>query len=97
MDIRRLNRAEIVKLRGRRGYILRLTRTEALLHRVSCPLVGSMNPDKGEGVYYAPTIKEALEWLNAKAIRGRACGLCLSSLTYKPRPEKLTEGPQQST
>ncbi|MBS7638432.1 hypothetical protein KEJ49_06090 [Candidatus Bathyarchaeota archaeon] len=92
MNVRRLDRAEMAKLRGRRGYILRISRAGALLHKVNCPLVGSMNPDKEEGIYYAPSLNEALEWLNARAIRGKACGLCLSSLTYRPRPKKLMEG-----
>lgn len=79
----------MAELRGRRGYVLRLSRAGALLHRASCPLVGSMNPDKGGGIYYAPSLKEALEWLDARALRGRACGICLQSLNYRPRPERL--------
>ncbi len=85
-----MDRGEMAKLQGRRGYILRLSRTGARLHRVSCPLVRSMNPDKGEGVYHAPSLHEALEWLDRRGVKGRVCGICLQSLTYRPRPERLT-------
>ena len=50
-----------------------------------------MNLSKRGGVYYAATLKDALEWLEVKAIRGEPCRLCLQTLTYRPRPENLME------
>jgi hypothetical protein len=50
-----------------------------------------MNIRKRGGVYHAATLREALEWLEAEGIVGVPCRLCLPTLAYRPRPEKLMD------
>ena len=92
MNVRRLSEfSELTRLRGKGGYVLNVARSGAKIHRASCPTVEWMNPDKRGGVYYAPTLGEALRWLEAESIRGTPCRLCLPTLAYRPRPGKLMD------
>jgi len=91
MNVRQIASAsELSRLRGSGGYVLNIVRRRACIHRASCVTVTWMNPDKKGGVYYSATLAEALKWLEAEAVRGAPCRLCLSTLAYRPRPEKLT-------
>lgn len=69
--------------------MLNILRSGARIHRANCATVGWMNLGKRGGVYYAETLEEALEWLEAESIRSAPCRLCLPTLAYRPRPEKL--------
>lgn len=90
MNIRRLSESsELSQLRGKGGYVLNIVRSGACIHRANCVTVGWMNLGKRGGVYYAETLEEALEWLEAESIRSAPCRLCLPTLAYRPRPEKL--------
>ena len=92
MNVRRLHeKSELSQLRSRGGYVLNISRSRARIHRAECASVVWMNLGKRGGVYYAATLEEALEWLEAEAIRGAPCRLCLQTLTYRPRPENLME------
>lgn len=96
MKVHRLSESsELSQLRGRGGYVLNIARSGARIHRINCATVMWMNFSKRGGVYYASTLKGALEWLEAEAIKGTPCRLCLSTLAYKPRPEKLMERIEQ--
>lgn len=92
MNVRRLSDgSELSRLRGKGGYVLNIVRSGARIHRANCATVMWMNLSKRGGVYYAATLEEALKWLEAKSIRGAPCRLCLPTLAYRPRPEKLTD------
>ena len=92
MNVRRLHESSVLgQLRSKGGYVLNINGSRARIHRARCATVGWMNLSKRGGVYYAATLEEGLEWLEAKAIRGAPCRLCLQTLTYRPRPENLME------
>lgn len=92
MKVRRLSESsELSQLRGRGGYVLNIGPSGARIHRSSCATVMWMNIRKRGGVYHAATLREALEWLEAEGIIGVPCRLCLQTLAYKPRPEKLMD------
>lgn len=61
------------------------------VHQVGCVTVGWMNPKKRGGVYYAPTLEEVKDWVDERSIDCSPCRICLPTLTYRPRPEKLTK------
>lgn len=82
------------QLRGlklRRGYILNLSGSKGYLHSISCRTIDWMNPRKRKGVYYAPSLKEALKWLKSEGVKATPCRLCLPTLSYRPRPGRLLE------
>lgn len=92
MKVHRLSASsELSQLRGRGGYVLNICRSGARIHRANCATVMWMNIKKRGGVYHAATLRTALKWLEAEGIDGAPCKLCLPTLTYRPRPEKLTE------
>ena len=92
MKVRRLSESsELSQLRGRGGYVLNIGRSGARIHRVNCVTVMWMNLNKRKGVYHAATLREALEWLETEEIGGAPCRLCLPTLAYRPRPEKLMD------
>ena len=87
--MRRLDRTSLGLLRGRGGYVLNVKGSVARIHSSSCALVAFINPDKPDGVYYAPSLEEAWGWLREGSREGIPCRLCLSQLTYSPRPRSL--------
>jgi len=91
MDIRRLDRASLGRLRGKGGYVLNVHTKGTVVHRLSCPLVTQMNLEKKGGVHYATTLEDASRWMRGKGMEGRHCSLCLSRLASGPRPEKLVD------
>jgi len=92
MTVRRLSESsELSQLRGRGGYVLNIGRSGARIHKSNCATVMWMNLRKRRGVYHAASLREALEWLEAEGIGGVPCRLCLPTLAYRPRPEKLMD------
>lgn len=91
-ELRRVSDStEMKEIQGGRGYVLNVRGSKACIHLANCVTVRWMNPDKRGGVYHAPTLGEALEWAEGESIECSPCKICLPSLTYRPRPEKLTE------
>jgi len=92
MKVRRLSESsELSRLRGKGGYVLNIVRSGARIHQTNCATVGWMNLAKRRGVYYAATLEDAHEWLESESIKGVPCRLCLPTLAYRPRPEKLMD------
>ena len=90
--MRRLEEVSQLRMVQRRGgYVLNISGPRSHIHQAGCVTVGWMNTKKRGGVYYASTLKEVLEWVEEKSIRCSPCKICLSALTYRPRPQKLTE------
>ena len=50
-----------------------------------------MNPDKRGGIYHSQSLREIIEWLDNESMTSSPCRICLSILTYRPKPEKLTD------
>ncbi len=50
-----------------------------------------MNPDRRGGVYHSQSLKEIVGWLDDESMTSSPCRICLSILTYRPKPEKLTD------
>ncbi|MGD2142640.1 MAG: hypothetical protein PVH79_04080 [Candidatus Bathyarchaeota archaeon] len=84
------NKEELLGLMTKSGYLLNIRRSRACLHRVDCALVKLVNPFKKIGVYHSHSIEEALGWAEEESVQVHPCKLCLESLTYRPRPEKIT-------
>ena len=86
---RLVDASEILQLKGKSGYVLNVTSSGSHLHHTKCSSVRLMNPKKRGGVYYAPTLEGILNWLEKKRMEASPCKVCLQSLSYTPRPEKL--------
>ncbi len=91
MVTRIVEASQLRGLRLRGGYIINISGSKGFLHSVNCRTVDWMNPRKRRGIYYAPTLREALEWLRAEGFEASPCRLCLPSLSYRPRPGSLLE------
>lgn len=65
--------------------------SRARIHRVSCATVRLMNPDRRGGVYHSRSLKEIVGWMDNESMTSSPCRICLSILTYRPKPEKLTK------
>lgn len=77
------------------GYVINVSGSRSHVHKAGCVTVGWMNPKKRGGVYHALTLEEALEWAGERSIECSPCRICLPTLTYRPRPEKLTKHMQR--
>jgi hypothetical protein len=82
-------RSELSRLQGLGGYVVNVRGSRARIHRVSCATVRLMNPDRRGGVYHSQSLKEIVGWLDNESMASSPCRICLSILTYRPKPEKL--------
>ena len=83
--------SQLRALRPGGGYILNFSGSRGYLHSIRCRSVEWMNLGKRRGVYYASTLREALEWLESEGLRASPCRLCLPALAHRPWPRSLLE------
>jgi len=82
---------ELRRLLGRSGYVLNVSGSVAHIHRADCVTVRWMNPVKRRRVFFASSLEEIWEWIEGESVEASPCRLCLPALSYRPRPEKLTD------